>query len=66
MTHLLAYTGLRDCTLGLIILRVYMNMMCGLWAAYEVRLGVVLGMMCAGSGLPDYASWLQITHTEVD
>ncbi len=43
-----------------------MNMMCGLWAAYEVRLGVVLGMMCAGSGLPDYTCWLQITHTEVN
>ena len=29
-----------------------MNMICGLWAAYEVRLGGVLGRMCAGSGLP--------------
>ncbi len=43
-----------------------MNMICGLWAAYEVRLGVVLGRMCAGSGLSDYACWLQIIHTEVN
>ena len=43
-----------------------MNTICGLWAAYEVRAGVVLGGMGAGCGLPDNACWLRIIHTEVN